>query len=81
MPLPDSTPLQDQLTEYLLTKLDTEDGTIFIKSKHIASDLEASNKEIGITMAALESDETTPFDVTRHGGSSDGTTWRIERDA
>lgn len=81
MPLPDSTPLQDQLADYLLTKLDAEDGSTFIKSKHIANDLEASTKEIGVTMAALESDQTTPFNMTRHGGSSDGTTWRVERDA
>lgn len=78
MPLPDSTPLQSQLTEYLRTRLASEKGAIFIKSKHIAADLEASTKEIGVTMAALEEDHTTPFRMRRHGGASDGTTWQIE---
>ena len=79
MPLPDSTPLQGRLSEYLQTRLDSTDGPLFVKSKHIAADLEASTKEIGVTMAALETDDTTPFRMVRYGGSSDGTTWRIEQ--
>lgn len=78
MPLPDSTPLQNQLTEYLLARLASTDGTLFVKSKHIADDLDASTKEIGITMAALEEDCSAPFQMGRHGGGSDGTTWRIQ---
>jgi len=78
MPLPDSTPLQDQLKEYLLARLAAENGTLFIKSKHIAADLDASTKEIGVTMAALEEEYTTPFQMSRHGGASDGTTWQIK---
>lgn len=78
MPLPNSTPLQRRLREYLMARLASENGTLFVKSKHIAADLDASTKEIGVTMAALEEDHTTPFRMNRHGGASDGTTWRIE---
>jgi hypothetical protein len=78
MPLPDATPLRSQFTEYLLTRLAAEDSTLFVKSKHIAADIDASSKEIGITLAALENDTTLSFRMSRHGGTSDGTTWRIE---
>lgn len=78
MPLPDSTPLQSQLTAYLLARVTSENGAIFVKSKHITADIDASTKEIGVTMAALEEDHATPFQMDRHGGTSDGTTWRIE---
>lgn len=78
MPLPDATPLRSQLTEYLLARLAAESGTLFVKSKHIAADLDASTKEIGVTMAALEDDPSLSFRMSRHGGMSDGTTWRIE---
>jgi len=79
VPLPESTPLQSRLTDYLSARLTANEDTLFIKSKHIAGNLDASTKEIGVTMAALEEAASTPFRISRHGGASDGTTWRVEK--
>lgn len=78
MALPDSTPLQNQLREYLIRRTPSDGTATYIKSRHIAANFGASTKQIGITMAALEKEHSSQFRMERHGGTSDGTTWRLE---
>jgi hypothetical protein len=79
MASPDSTSLQHQLREYLRDELAANGGSMYIKSRHITEDLDASAKRIGRAMAALENDPSLPLLLHRRGGNSDGTTWCIER--
>lgn len=75
----DSVSLQRQLREYLIDEIAANDGSAFVKSRHVAEDLDVSAKRIGIAMAALEDDPSTPLLMRRRGGNSNGTTWYIER--
>ena len=69
--------LQSRIQAYLLEELD--DGRSFVKSRHIADDLDASVKRVGAAMEALES-RTTDVSLQRWGGQSDGITWYVETD-
>lgn len=59
-------------------KLAANNGSTFVKSRHIADEFDVSAKRIGIALAALEDDPSTPFSMDRRGGNSNGTTWYIE---
>lgn len=72
-------PLQRRLTAYLMNELTDADGAKFIKSRHIATDLDASVKRIGQAMATLEDDDSVPVVLHRRGGNSNGTTWKVDR--
>jgi len=61
---------------YLEKELDEE--RLFIKSRHVAAELDLSAKKIGQTLRLLASG-TPRFDIKPWGGSSDGTTWLVER--
>ena len=76
----DFTFLQCQLKEYLIDQLAVNDGSTYIKSRHIADDFNESAKRIGTAMAAIESDPSAPFLMHRRGGNSDGTTWFIKKE-
>lgn len=75
----DSVSLQHKLREYLVDELSVNDGSAYIKSRHIADDFDVSAKRIGAVMTALEDDPSTPFLMQRRGGNSNGTTWYIEK--
>lgn len=79
MPVPDTRSLQTQLRAYLMDELTANSGSIYIKSRHIAGDVDASVKQIGAALAALERDPAVPFMMQRRGGTSDGTTWYVNR--
>lgn len=74
----ESTPLQHQLREYLMDKIAANNGSTFVKSRHIANDFDVSAKRIGAVMAALEDSSSAPLLMERRGGNSNGTTWYIE---
>ncbi|MFB6122146.1 MAG: hypothetical protein ABEJ78_01630 [Haloferacaceae archaeon] len=74
----ESTPLQHQLKEYLMDKIAANNGSTFVKSRHIADDFDVSAKRIGAAMAALEDDSSIPLLMERRGGNSNGTTWYIK---
>lgn len=67
--------LQDQIVSYLLAQL--ADGTPFVKSRHIASELDMSAKRVGHLLTTIEREDSR-VNLERRGGNSDGTTWRIE---
>lgn len=67
--------LYEQISEYLIKKV--EEGSPFVKSRHVASDLNLSVKRVGKLMASIERDDPQ-FDVERWGGSSDGVTWYVQ---
>lgn len=67
--------LQARVQAYLVTEL--EAGRSFVKSRHIAADLDASVKRVGAAMNVLES-TGTEIALQRWGGQSDGITWYIE---
>ncbi len=67
--------LQKHITDYL--KMCLEDGSTYVKSRHIADELDVSVKRVGAAMASLEAN-TDQFAITRWGGSSDGITWCVE---
>lgn len=69
---------QNRLQTYLINVAATDGGSAFVKSRHIAAELDVSAKRVGSAMAALENDSSTPVSIHRRGGSSDGTTWYIE---
>ena len=69
--------LQSRVQTYLLEGL--KDGRSFVKSRHIAADLDASVKRVGAAMEALESG-STDVSLQRWGGQSDGITWYVETD-
>ncbi|WP_455549931.1 DUF7123 family protein [Halobacterium hubeiense] len=68
--------LQDRILQYL--DAEATDGRLFVKSRHIATALDASVKRVGVAMTDLEA-RTTEFEFERWGGSSDGVTWAITR--
>ncbi|MGB9964048.1 DUF7123 family protein [Halobacterium hubeiense] len=68
--------LQDRILQYL--DAETTEGRLFVKSRHIATALDASVKRIGVAMVDLEA-RTTEFEFERWGGSSDGVTWVVTR--
>lgn len=74
-----STTFKHRLQDYLSNKITATDEPTYIKSRHIAADLDESAKRVGIAMARLEDDASTSFIIQRRGGNSDGTTWYIER--
>ncbi|WP_435099896.1 DUF7123 family protein [Halorubrum sp. N11] len=76
--MPNPVSLQNQLREYLIEELAADDGSTYVKSRHIAESFDASTKQIGAALAALECDPSIPFTMQRRGGSSDGTTWYIQ---
>jgi len=61
---------------YLERELDGE--RLFVKSHHIASECDISAKEAGQALRSLAAG-TSRFDIESWGGSSDGTTWLVER--
>jgi len=76
MPTADRDALQDQVVTYLLNRL--ADGTPFVKSRHIAADMDISAKRAGHLLLRIERDDPR-VDLERRGGDSNGTTWTIAR--
>lgn len=68
--------LQDQVVTYLFDRL--ADGQSFVKSRHIATDLNISPKRAGQLLLRIERDDPR-VTLTRRGGDSNGTTWQIVR--
>lgn len=77
MPSPSPEILRQQVIDYLLGQV--EAGSAYVKSRHIATELNASAKRIGLLLAALEAEEPS-ITLERWGGNSDGTTWYVEVD-
>lgn len=71
--------LQNRLQAYLTDVVANNGGSAFVKSRHIAVELNVSAKRVGAAIAALENDTSTPFSVHRRGGDSNGTTWHIKK--
>lgn len=65
--------LRRRLRDYLIQQAATENGAMYIKSKHIAADLDVSVKRVGVAMGELEA-APLPFHLTQRGGDSNGTT-------
>jgi hypothetical protein len=68
--------VEQEVLAYIAEQVD--DGTHYIKSSHITQALDLSVKRVGAAMAKLEK-TSTPFEMTRWGGDSDGITWYITR--
>lgn len=68
--------LKTQIMEYLRDKV--EDGDNFVKSHHVASDLDISVKRVGVAMSAIYEADDAPVTLTQWGGTSDGTTWYVD---
>lgn len=68
--------LQNQVVDYLLDRIDQ--GQVYLKSRHIASELGLSAKRVGQLLARIDRDDPR-VDLERRGGNSDGTTWRASR--
>lgn len=69
--------LRRRLRVYLIRQAETANGATYLKSKHIAADLDVSVKRIGVAMGELEA-ATLPFQLVQHGGDSNGTTWYVD---
>ncbi|MCD2200497.1 hypothetical protein LPA44_11395 [Halobacterium sp. KA-4] len=78
MPEHSQKPLYDQIYQYLETEL--ADGRAFIKSRHIAAELDVSAKRVGVAMSDIETN-STKYEFQRWGGGSDGVTWLIKQAA
>lgn len=52
-------------------------GVTVVKSKQIAAETGISTKRVGTAMAALEK-QSTPLDINRWGGDSNGTKWFLD---
>lgn len=76
MPAADRDTVQDRVVSYLLDRL--ADGTPFVKSRHVAADLDISAKRAGHVLSRIERDDPR-VEMERRGGSSDGTTWELAR--
>lgn len=78
MPSSNFRSLQRRIYQHLLDELDSGQSPVFVKSRHIAAELDVSVKRVGSAMATLEQKEAKSFRLYRRGGNSNGTTWRIE---
>ena len=78
VPALDDDSAEARVTAYLEQEL--EGGRAFVKSRFVASELDLSAKEVGQAIRALATESGT-FEIESWGGSSDGTTWLIERSA
>lgn len=67
--------LRQRISEHLIETV--EDNSHFVKSRHIAADLDISAKRAGKVLMTLENNDSR-FTLERWGGSSDGITWYVE---
>lgn len=66
---------QKTIILYLCEK--TEDGKIFFKSKHIASELEYNSREIGLNLGKLSEMEFESLTIERWNSGAKEATWEI----
>ena len=76
MPAADRDIVQDRIVNYLLNRL--ADDTPFVKSRHVAADLDISAKRAGHVLSRIGRDDPR-LKMERRGGNSDGTTWELAR--
>lgn len=69
----------EETKEHVVTYLKQQhkEGITVIKSKQIAAETGISTKRVGTAMAALE-EQSTPLEINRWGGDSNGTKWSID---
>ncbi|MFT4921882.1 MAG: hypothetical protein ACI8XM_001089 [Haloarculaceae archaeon] len=71
----DSESKRQRLVAYLRERAANTDGDLYVKSRHIAEDIDLSAREIGARMAQLQTD---PIDLTiERWAYTGGTTWRV----
>lgn len=66
--------LRKRISAYLIEEI--EDESRYIKSRHIAAELDISVKRVGKVMATIEQEDPR-VTLERWGGSSDGVTWYV----
>ncbi|PSQ26942.1 hypothetical protein BRD06_05560 [Halobacteriales archaeon QS_9_67_15] len=69
------TPLTDTQSQLLSYLRDRVEGTTYLKSKYVATELGLSSKEVGINMGILE-ERATGIEIEQWGRSS-STTWKV----
>lgn len=72
---PAGTPLTETQAQICAYLRDRVDGTIYLKSKYVAEDLDLSSKEVGTNMGILQ-ERVRDIEIEQWGRSS-STTWKV----